>query len=70
MITMKRILEFESPADDEEYKIFSQAYRMAAVINRMQDELRRVCKYTKANKTDLKWQQKLWDIIKEYELDI
>jgi hypothetical protein len=67
---MKRILEFECPEDDDEYKLVSQAHRMALVILRMQDELRKVVKYGKPNKTDRKWQQKLWDIIKEYELDI
>lgn len=68
---MKTLIEFDdSPEDREQYKFYSQANRMASVIIQMQDELRKVVKYGKPNKTDRKWQQKLWDIIKEYELDI
>lgn len=65
---MKVTYVFKCPEDDEERATFDQAYKMSALIRDLQAELRSVCKHGEPTERDNYWQDKLYALINEYEL--
>lgn len=68
---MKKILEFDSPTDDEAFDVHNNAYKFFGALKDLRESYRNVVKYGDSQ-TTITYEQlfkEFWDILKDNDIE-